>query len=93
MTELTSTVSGSAVLWRRHFMNLTYRVFRAQVDWTSILPSEFPAKDAAPLVEQNAIAWHHVLRSLISLHNEHPIYVGQLSASHFFKDEKRTKLS
>jgi hypothetical protein len=28
---------------------------------------------AAPLAEKNADAWYHVLRSLISLHSEHPI--------------------
>jgi hypothetical protein len=28
---------------------------------------------AAPFAEKNAAARHHVLRSLISLHNEHPI--------------------
>jgi hypothetical protein len=29
---------------------------------------------SAPLAEKNAAARHHVLRSLINLHNEHPIY-------------------
>jgi hypothetical protein len=28
---------------------------------------------AAPLVEKNAAAWHHILRSVISLHNEHRV--------------------
>jgi hypothetical protein len=30
---------------------------------------------AAPLAEKNAAALHHVLGSLISLHNEHPIFL------------------
>jgi hypothetical protein len=29
---------------------------------------------AAPLAEKNAAARHHVLRTLISLHNEHRVY-------------------
>jgi hypothetical protein len=33
---------------------------------------------AAPLAEKNAAAWHHVLRSLISLHNEHCVSQEQL---------------
>jgi hypothetical protein len=37
-------------------------MFTAHADWTFILPLEFPAKDL-----------HHVLRSLVSLHNEHSI--------------------
>jgi hypothetical protein len=32
-----------------------------------------PCERATPLAEKNAVAWHHVLRSLISLHNEHSI--------------------
>jgi hypothetical protein len=62
---------------------MMYRVFRGQADWKFILPSEFPAKRAAPLAEKNAVARHHVLRSLISLHNEHPIY------TEFYKDRFR----
>jgi hypothetical protein len=31
-----------------------YRVFRAQADWTFILLSELPTKQAAPLAEKNA---------------------------------------
>jgi hypothetical protein len=27
-----------------------------------------------PLAEKNSAAWHHMLRSLISLHNEHHVY-------------------
>jgi hypothetical protein len=34
---------------------------------------------AAPLAEKNAAARHHVLRSLISLHNEHRVYLGSMS--------------
>jgi hypothetical protein len=30
---------------------------------------------AAPLAEKNAAALHHILRSLISPQNEHPIYI------------------
>jgi hypothetical protein len=37
---------------------------------------------AAPLAEKNVAVRHHVLRSLISLHNEDPIYTG-LNASGF----------
>jgi hypothetical protein len=48
-------------------------VFRAQVDWTFILPLEFPVK-ATPLAEKNASVQHHVLRSLINLHSEHSVY-------------------
>jgi hypothetical protein len=33
-----------------------YRMFRAQADWTSTLPSELPTKRAAPLAEKNAVA-------------------------------------
>jgi hypothetical protein len=35
-----------------------------------------PCERAAPLAEKNAVARHHVLRSLISLHNEHPVYLN-----------------
>jgi hypothetical protein len=30
------------------FVCILYWVFRAQADWTFILPSEFPTKNAAP---------------------------------------------
>jgi hypothetical protein len=36
---------------------------------------------AAPLAEKNAAALHHVLRSLISLHNEHRVDAALLSAN------------
>jgi hypothetical protein len=52
-----------------------YRVFRAQTDWTFILPSELPAKELRHLAEKNAAPRHQVLRSLISLYNEHRVYV------------------
>jgi hypothetical protein len=32
-------------------------------------------ESAAPLAEKNAIARHHVLRSPISLHNEHLLFI------------------
>jgi hypothetical protein len=34
---------------------------------------EISSERAAPLAEKNAAARHHLLRSLISLHNEHPM--------------------
>jgi hypothetical protein len=49
-------------------------VFRAQADWTLIVPSATSCERAAPLAEKNAAARHRVLRSLISLHNEHRVY-------------------
>jgi hypothetical protein len=74
-------------------------MFRAQADWTFILPSEFPAKELRHLPRkvslrgttysemgwtctmntvyigrENAAARHHVMRSLISLHNEHRVH-------------------
>jgi hypothetical protein len=65
------------------FHKRKYRVFRAQADCTFILPSEFPAKELLHLPEKNAAARHHVLRSLVSLHSEHPISwsAERLSAS------------
>jgi hypothetical protein len=52
-----------------------YRVFRAQADWTFILTIRVSCERATPLAEKNFAARHHVLRSLISLHNEHSISV------------------
>jgi hypothetical protein len=49
-------------------------VFREQADWTFILPWEFPAKELRHLPKKNAAAQHHMLGSLISLHNEHRVY-------------------
>jgi hypothetical protein len=42
---------------------------------------------AAPLADRNAAARHHVLRTLISLHNEHRVFYGKCNqfrdVSHF----------
>jgi hypothetical protein len=50
------------------FTSATYRVFRAQADWTFILPSGFPTKELRHLPRR-----HHVLKNLISLDNEHHV--------------------
>jgi hypothetical protein len=52
-----------------------YRVFRAQADWTFHFTIGTSTERAAPLAEKVAVARHHVLRSLISLHNEHLMYI------------------
>jgi hypothetical protein len=48
-------------------------VFSAQAEWTVGTSCE----RAAPLAEKNAAVRHPVLRSLISLHNEH-LYIIEL---------------
>jgi hypothetical protein len=52
---------------------LLYWVFRAQAEWTFHFTVGTSSEIAAPLAEKNAAARHHVLRSLISLHNEHRV--------------------
>jgi hypothetical protein len=49
-------------------------MLRAQADWTYNFTVGTLCERAASLAEKNAAARHHVLRSLISLHNEHRVY-------------------
>jgi hypothetical protein len=78
LKKLESNLTVSSVnLWRisevwSNYIQ-THRVFREQAEWTFVLQPELPAKKSAPFAEKNAAARHHVLRSLISLHNEHRV--------------------
>jgi hypothetical protein len=60
-----------------HFIKILYSVLPG-VQSAGCLDIHFTVgiscKRAAPLAKKNAAARHHLLRSLISLHNEHPIY-------------------
>jgi hypothetical protein len=60
---------------------LYYRVFRAQADWTFSLPSE--SESAAAIDEKIAAARHHLLKSLISLHNEHRVLLNVHVTCHY----------
>jgi hypothetical protein len=57
-----------------HMEICIYQVFRVQADWTFILLLELPAKELPP-AKKNSAVWYHVLRSLVSLHNDHHVFM------------------
>jgi hypothetical protein len=62
---------GTNIDWK-----LAYKLVVQNAGWLDIhFTVGISCERAAPLAEQNAAARYHVLRSLISLHNEHAIYI------------------
>jgi hypothetical protein len=50
-------------------------VFRAQADWTLILPPAASCESAAPLAEKNAAVRQHVLRSSLEACTMNTVYI------------------
>jgi hypothetical protein len=57
-----------------HTSLANYRVFRAQADSTFHFTVEISCERTAPPSEKNFAPRHHLLRGLLSLHNEHSVF-------------------